>query len=202
MRIVFALALMLVMSPVVAQEADPTAATRGLMPFILAGMIAYVTRRMAIGGWLFYFYLGLCLSVVITTFMAVSSLPNLNPEGWDMFYWWMAVLDYIPLLMATAASFIFGVRLLFRSQRNSGNLRIMRFALLAVVIFNVTSIFIGGRFFPEDESGNVLSAFGAVFSSIWCVYWFVSRRVKYVMTLGDHEWNYEDFKSGGAPEAG
>lgn len=102
MRIVFALALMLVMSPVVAQEADPTAATRGFMPFILAGMIAYVTRRMAIGGWLFYFYLGLCLSAVITTFMAVSSLPNLNPEGWDMFYWWMAVLDYIPLLMAMA----------------------------------------------------------------------------------------------------
>jgi len=187
--------LILAVPPVLAQGAGPTGASRALLPFLMAAAIAYLTRRRAIGGWLFYFYLGLFLSVFFVAAMAVPTISNLNPEGWEPFYWWMAVIDYVPWLLATVATFIFGFRLLIKSQRTQNNVIKMRYAMLAVLICSVIGTFISFRYFPDDEGGNVLSAFSLVSSAVWCLYWFVSERVQYVLTRGDTAWDYKEFRN-------
>ena len=88
--------------------------------------------------------------------------------------------------------FAIGVILLFKSQRNSKNLKMMRSAMLAMIIFSLISGFIAYRFWPEE--GLVFELFQVGYALIWSLYWFVSRRVKYLMTRGDLEWNYDQFK--------
>ena len=80
--------------------------------FVLA-LLGYVSRKRVIGGWLLLFYLGLVFGSVFTILMAIPSLQDLNPEGWEPRYWWLAVLDYIPWLLAYLATLILGIRAAF-----------------------------------------------------------------------------------------
>ncbi|MDJ0712447.1 MAG: DUF2569 family protein [Woeseiaceae bacterium] len=175
-----------------AQEADPTAAARGLMPFILAAMIAYVTRRMPIGGWLFYFYLGLIFSPVLAIVLAYPVIGDyFQPSLWyDLRTYWLSFLSYIPWLASLIAVFLASIRLIVPSQRNRGNAMFLRYSLLALVIISIVGLVIEIVYFPDDA---ILSVISAISASIMCLYFFVSRRVKYVFDNWSGSWDYDDF---------
>jgi FtsH-binding integral membrane protein len=103
------------------------------------------------------------------------------------------VLGYIPWLLAYGATVVLGFRAAIFKERRT--LTHMRVAMVALVVFGWISVFINFQFFSEDGAANFLGAYTAVVSSLWCAYWFLSRRVEHVMTLGNSEWNYEEFKN-------
>ncbi len=158
---------------------------------LLMALIGYLSRRRAIGGWLLLFYIGLVAGSAFIILMAMPSLKNLNPDEWDPFYWWLAVLDYIPWLLAYLAALILGIRAAF--LRDQKALMQMRIAMVALVVTSWIGVYISFQFFVEDSAGSFMSTYSAVAASLWCIYWFVSRRVKNVMTLGDNEWDYDAF---------
>lgn len=160
--------------------------------FVALG-IAYVTRRRAVGGWLFYFYMTMFGSMAVSMLLVFPSLSTLAEDGWDAFYWWMAVLDLIPWLIATVLTWFFGIRLLFKKFRSTNNLKAMRYAMVSVLLFSIVRVVITFRVFPNDPS-LVQNFIGLITSTIWCFYWLFSKRVTYVMTLGNESWNYKEFK--------
>jgi len=194
MRFVIALAAMLTTGPAIAQEADPTAAGRAVLPFAMAGMIAYVTRRMAIGGWLFYMYLGIILGAPITAVMAYPVIRDyFQPSLWyDTTTYLLGAASYLPLLAAHFAVFVLAVRLMFRSQRNRANAMALRYALLALLAANIAGTFIDAYYFENEV---LLNIFSMVVNTIMCLYFFGSKRVKYVFDNWTGAWNYEDFQT-------
>ncbi len=189
-RIAALIALLALAVPAHAEATNPGTA---LAPLFVALGIAYVTRRMAIGGWLFYYYLGLYVSAPIMVLSAVASFTNLQPSGWeDKALYAFVVLSYIPWFLAFTLNLIFSTRLLFKSQRNEKNTKIVRYVLLALVITSAAGVVIDYIYFPEDVPLDILSL---ISSSIWCLYFFFSKRVKYVLARWTGEWNYDAFKS-------
>jgi hypothetical protein len=186
------IALVVTPSFALAQQADPTAATRGLMPFILAGMIAYVTRRMAIGGWLFYFYVGLMLGPVLAVALAYPVIGDyFQPSLWqDAKTYWLSFFSYLPWLASLIVVFLSAARLIFRSQRNRANAMLLRYSLIALVVTGIIGLVIELVYFPEDA---ILSVISTVFASLLCLYFFVSKRVKYVFDNWSGKWSYDDF---------
>lgn len=181
-------------SPALAQGEASTNPGRALYPILIAAGIAYVTRRRAIGGWLFYYYLVLYLSSALAVLMAIATLPNLHPDGWDTFYWMLAVISYVPWLLSKLAELIWGSRLLIRSQRTARNLGIMRRIFGTQVALLIVSLIIGYAYFPEDENGNLMDIISLIVASVWCAYFYVSKRVRYVLAGGARDWSYEAFR--------
>jgi hypothetical protein len=192
MKFLFVIPLLLFGFPAFGQEGDPVAVTRVLTPLIII-FVFYLTRRRAVGGWLSYYYYNLFMGGLFAVATAMTSLENLNSEGRDTFHWWMSVVDYVPGQVALIAELIFGVRLLFRSQRNKRNLMLMRYSTLATFVSSIVSSVVTYKYFPDD-GGGFLTSLHLIASLTWCWYWFISKRVEYVMTRGNLEWNYEEFK--------
>jgi hypothetical protein len=186
------IALIVAPSFSLAQQADPTAATRGLMPFILAGMIAYATRRMAIGGWLFYSYIGLMLGPVLAVALAYSVIGDyFQPSLWhDAKTYWLSFFSYLPWLASLIVVFLSAARLILPSQRNRANAMLLRYSLVALVVTGIIGLVIELVYFPEDATLSVISTVSA---SLLCLYFFVSKRVKYVFDNWSGKWSYDDF---------
>ena len=97
--------------------------------------IAYVTRRMSIGGWLFYYYLQLYGTILFTMLLSAVIVDNLQPTGWeDKALYTLFVLSVVPMYLVKALEVIFATRLLVKSQRNEKNVKVVRYILLASVI--------------------------------------------------------------------
>ncbi len=174
--------------PAYAASTNPGAA--GAPLFIAIG-IAYVTRRRSIGGWLLYYYLQLYGAVLITTLLIATIADNLQPTGWeDKALYTLFVISVVPALLLKALEAIFATRLLVKSQRNEKNVKIVRYILLTSVIINAISLAIDYYHFH----GNLpLSIFALIFSSIWCLYFFLSYRVEYVLSRWTGMWDYDSF---------
>jgi len=165
-----------------------------LTPILVALGIAYVTRRRAIGGWLFYFYLSVFGSIAISWVFVIPALKTLflDTEIRD-FYWWISAVDYLLPLAASFALWILAIRLLFKKQRVTRNLTAMKYATAIAVAANLVSAYISTKYFAGDPSSG-LTYLSLVSSIIWCAYWLLSKRVQYVMTRGNVPWDYEEFK--------
>ncbi|MEH6565777.1 MAG: DUF2569 family protein [Halopseudomonas sp.] len=177
----------------IAQQQEPLrGATTGLMPLILVALIVYSTRKMAIGGWLFYFYIGLILGPVITAMLVYPVIGEyFQPSLWyDLQTYWLSFFSAIPGLLASLVVSIFAVRLLFASQRNKRNTMLLRYALLGQVALGIIGAVIDLLYFAEDAA---LSLIFLIPTSIMCLYFFFSPRVKYVLENWNGDWNYNDF---------
>lgn len=177
----------------IAQQHDPLrGATTGLMPLILVALIVYSTRKMAIGGWLFYFYIGLILGPFISAILVYPVIGEyFQPSLWyDLKTYWLSFFSAIPGLVSSLVVSIFAVRLLFPSQRNRRNTMLLRYALLGQVTLGIIGAVIDLLYFAEEA---VLSMIALVPTSIICLYFLFSQRVKYVLDNWNGRWNYNDF---------
>jgi hypothetical protein len=167
-------------------------------PLVIALGVAYVTRRMSIGGWLFYYYLQLYCNVLITVLLSIVMIDNLQPTGWeDKTLYTLFVLSIVPIFFVKAIEGIFATRLLVKSQRNEKNVKVLRYILLASVIIDVASVAINYYHFHDNVP---FSIFALITSSIWCLYFFRSYRVDYVLSRWTGVWIYDSFKEKKAAE--
>jgi hypothetical protein len=191
------LALILSLFPFSAHAASTNFGFAGAPLFVALG-IAYVTRRMSIGGWLFYYYLQLYGTVLITTLLGAMIADNLQPAGWeDKALYALFVLTVVPTLLLKTIETIFATRLLVKSQRNEKNVKVVRYILLTSVVISTGSLVIDFYHFRDNL---LLSIFGLVFSFLWCLYFFLSHRVDYVLSHWNGVWNYDSFKGQRIPE--
>jgi len=147
---------------------------------------------MSIGGWLFYYYLQLYGTILFTMLLSAVIVDNLQPTGWeDKALYTLFVLSVVPMYLVKALEVIFATRLLVKSQRNEKNVKVVRYILLASVIIGVAGLAIDYYHFRDNLP---LSIFALIFSSIWCLYFFSSYRVDYVLSRWTGVWNYDSFK--------
>jgi len=161
-------------------------------PLFIALGIACVTRRMSIGGWLFYYYLQLFGSLLLSLLLGGLMIEDLNPEGWeDSALYTLFVITTVPLILIKIVETLFATRLLIKSQRNAKNIKVLRYVLLASVIVYIISLPIDYYHFPDNV---VFSVLGLIFASIWTLYFFCSFRVNYVFSNWSGTWDYQSFK--------
>jgi hypothetical protein len=147
---------------------------------------------MAIGGWLFYYYLQLYANVLIIVLLSFVMIDNFQPTGWeDKTLYILFVLSIIPMFLVKAIEAIFATRLLVKPQRNEKNVKVVRYILLASVIIDVTSIAINYYHFHDNVP---FSIYTLITSFIWCLYFFRSYRVDYVLSRWTGVWIYDSFK--------
>lgn len=175
-----------------AQQADPTSVPRFLVPIFLAGMIAYLTRRLAIGGWLFYFYIGLLLGPMFALVLAYPDIGGyLQPSRWqDLKTYLLSFFSYVPWLVCQLVVFLCAVRLIFKSQRNRANAMLLRYALLALAASGALAWIIEINYFPGYA---LFSAISAVWAGFVCLYFFTSKRVRSVFDNWSGSWSYDNF---------
>jgi hypothetical protein len=179
--------------PPAALAASTTSPNAGAISLWVAAGIAYLTRRRAIGGWLFYYYLQLYGGALFTLLLSAQLIDNLKTTGWpSAALHTLFVLSVVPSLLVQALELLFATRLLFRSQRNAKNLALLRYVLVASVVAAISGLAIDSVHFSGDVP---LSVFGLIVSSIWCLYFFVSRRVKHVFAVSPNTWSYEEFQA-------
>lgn len=184
----------LLASPVLAQDPNPAASINRITgPLFIAAGIAYVTRRKAVGGWLFYFYLILTLQVVFIAFLLIAELKTTILEGWDPFYYWLSWADYLSYALAKVVCLVFGLRLWFEAQRTAKNLKYMRIILGVVLLTSISRIAMNNLVWQEYDQ-TILYGIALLSSLLWFSYWLVSRRVKYVFNLQGKAFAYDDFK--------
>jgi hypothetical protein len=168
-----------------ATTSQPANNTLGSWLFVAFG-IAYLTRRRAIGGWLFYYYLQLYGSFLVSLVFLPSILSNLNPAGWDTnARYTMFLLSTVPVLVMQYTEVISASVLLKR--RNEPTLRFLRVILIGLAIASGAAFAIDAQYFPESVPIDGLTLFFAV---IWSVYLFVSKRVKSVFI--ENSWAHRD----------
>ena len=184
----------LVASTVWAQDPNPAASINLITaPLFIAAGIAYVTRRMAIGGWLFYFYLILIMQMLLVAFMFVGEIKTTSIEGWDPFYYWLSWADYLSYALAKTVCLGFGIRLWSKAQRTQKNLRYMRI-ILGIVLLTAISRAVMNSLVWQEDIQTILGGVALFSSVLWFTYWLVSRRVKYIFTLQGTAFSYDDFK--------
>jgi hypothetical protein len=177
-----------------AQDSNPAASiNRITAPLFIAAGIAYVTRRMAIGGWLFYFYLILIMQVAFLGFTLWLEIEATSMEGWDPFYYWLSWADFLSYAIAKIVCLIFAIRFWSEAQRTLENLKYMRIILGIVLATAIGRIAMNSMVWLEQDSTILL--FIPLFSAVlWFTYWLVSRRVKYIFDLQGESFDYDEFK--------
>lgn len=159
-------------------------------PLFLAFAIAYLTRRMAIGGWLFYFYLQLYVSLPFWLLVFASTeLKYLSPAEWNSselyaFY----LLSTIPSNIAMLAETIFATMLLF--QRDLAHVQYLRRTLIGYVIIASITVIVDVAYF-NSTSTVTFDVLMLSFATIWCFYFYRSDRVRWVFI--ENKWNHESF---------
>ena len=111
----FGLVLVVSMFPFPAYAASMNSSVTYGAPLAIAVGIAYVTRRMSIGGWLFYYYLQLYANVLITVLLSFVVINNMQPTGWgDKTLYTLFVLSIVAMFLVKAIEAIFATRLLVK----------------------------------------------------------------------------------------
>ena len=186
----FGVALIISLSPAFAYAAPTDNIRTMATPIILALAIAYVTRRMAIGGWLFYYYLMVFAPFFIFAFV---EFKYLHPDNWDdSWLYAQLILPTIPLILLKVMEIFVAVRLLFKSQRNSQNVLVLKYVLIVSVVAWAMDIIVDYNYYKDDLDRSV---FGFTFKLIWVLYFYFSSRVNYVLCNWPGSWDYQSFKT-------
>jgi hypothetical protein len=149
-------------------------------------LIAYLTRRQKIGGWLLYYYMQLYLSLLVLLAGTFVSLEYFNPGRWartDLYIWYL--LSTVPPISSQLFETAAGTYLLARPTEQ--NVRRLQYAIGALLATTVVALLIDVKFF-DDASSLALDTLTIVFSTIWLAYFRVSVRVRRVFV--ERNWVY------------
>jgi hypothetical protein len=156
-------------------------------------LIAYLSRRREIGGWLLYFYMQLYVSLVLTVLLTVPYIRYFNPTLWartDLYVWYL--FSTCPAFIAQVAETFIGTRML--SRRTEAGVRALRFSIGALFVTTAISWIVDLKFFEdggaESTGTTVMDVMTLAFSAIWLAYFYKSIRVRRVFI--EHNWTYVD----------
>jgi hypothetical protein len=178
--------MLIAASPAFAASGDTPRQPLAGVGLLVTLAIVYLSRRRAIGGWLFYFYVQLYLSLAVSLILIPQVISNLNPRQWDnSSLYVMFFLSVVPVLAVEVTEVIVATRLLFR--RNENNVRILRNTLLALAIASGTAIAIDLVYFRDVSL--FFDVLTLAFAIVWTLYFSKSRRVRSVFI--DNNWTYD-----------
>jgi Protein of unknown function (DUF2569) len=155
---------------------------------VLGFLIAYLSRKHAIGGWLLYYYIQLYISFIFIAFILVIAFGEFLPDKWsrsDLYVWFL--LSWVPPILANVWEIAAATYLLKR--RTEKNLIGLRYAIWALLITTVVSCGIDFQVFNDVWT---LSLEGIIlfFATIWLLYFYKSVRVRRVFV--DKNWIYAE----------
>lgn len=156
-------------------------------------VLAYLSRRQEIGGWLLYYYMQLLLSMAMTCVLIPGIAEQIQPDRWENVssYVWH-VLGTVPLLAFGVIEVVFASVLLFR--RNEATLRLLRLTQVALVIASVASLGIDITYF--DDPGSIfVDSHSLLFAVIWALYFRKSTRVKKVFVEHTWWWSHDGYRA-------
>jgi hypothetical protein len=175
-------ALLLDLVPVAsAADASTTAATSTPSAGGLVLLIAYLTRRREIGGWLMLYYWGLYSGAAVTLFLVASTIGNLAPGQWAAIPTWRYLCAVISSLLPVAfifAEVIAGSMLL--AKRNFATLKLLRLVLIGYLLADAIAVGLNLAIYIKPWDESALNIYSAIVGSIWLAYFYVSTRVKAV----------------------
>lgn len=141
---------------------------------LIAGIIAALRRKQAIGGWLFYFFcqvgLGLMLIGVTTHWRRYLPAAWADPGQYMLFT--VSNLSRIALLMVIAALSVVLLR-----TREWRWVAALKYALICYGFLTLLKLLVDDLWFPESQRLDLLSL---AFPCVWMVYFDASRRVRWV----------------------
>jgi hypothetical protein len=154
-----------------------------LMGILVCATLAFLRRREAIGGWLFYFFFALYAGFASVPFTIEPHLKLLNSNNWPVksqYHWYL--VGTLPLEMLYLATLLAAAALLV--ARTEGRLKVLRLVILLALIADV----ICGTLivFHLPLEGLSLANFtGALSALFWSLYFMDSVRVKKVFITHD-----------------
>jgi hypothetical protein len=181
-----------------AQTGSGSSAASGVLAGpLIWGLICFLTRKRAIGGWLLYLYVGLLISgIAILASLAAAHWPSFSPTYWTgAFGYYLLFLVYqVPGHIVGLVLWLFAIRMLFKSQRNSKNLGNFQKLLFATVLFNAIGLIIilvsGAEVLADPDPALDIWFTGVAL--LMAAYFYRSQRVK--MVLGDNYWDHQYLK--------
>jgi hypothetical protein len=165
-----------------AQEANSSGGFRAYGAFGL--LIAYLTRKSAIGGWLLMYYFATYGGVLFTLGMTIATLNNFNPNNYaDVTHYVMVMSDVTistALILGTA---IVSTALLMKKCRGLRVFSLLKQFLLGSLIMSLLSV--GVDLIYQLWDSIPLDIYGLIVSAIWYFYIVRSVRVEHVFVLQD-----------------
>ena len=156
-------------------------------PGFLFLLIAYMSRRREIGGWLMLYYIGLYLGGIVSLVLVATTVGNLAPgpgvPGWK---YRLAVLSIFLPTSALAAEIIFGTLLL--TKRTPEILHALQRVMWMFIAANVVALAIDASVFTADPTAAATDIYSLLVGSIWLAYFYKSVRVQAVFVT--HTWTY------------
>lgn len=178
----------LIAYPSLALGAEQTNAPGGFRAYGALGLlIAYLTRKSAIGGWLLMYYISIYSGLLVVLVTTIVSFNNFNPNNWPDITRYVIVMSditiTIALLIATA---IVSTALLMKKYRGRTLYSLLKQFLLASVIMSFASL--GADFIYQQWDQTPLDVYSIIVDLIWYFYIVRSERVQHVFVM-------QDFKS-------
>jgi len=180
---------MLAYGEVMAASSDNPAVPAGGAGMLIPFAIAYLSRKRAIGGWLFFFYLQLYFSFVVSLLFIPQALENLKPSEWgDSLQYVMFFLSVVPVFILGLIELFVATLLLFR--RTKHNVKLLRKVLIGMIVASGSAVWIDYSYF-QDDPFIVFDVVSLLFAVIWLSYFYKARRVKLVFI--DRNWTYTPY---------
>ncbi len=153
----------------------------GLFAFSL--LIVYLTRKSAIGGWLFYYYYSVYWSLFPGLIRYAVFFSNLNPSLWqNQTQYVISAGARVVESVALIGSGVLSTMLLFRKCRSPANLFLLNKFLLATLIMFFVSLTLDYIHPPGWIAFDIANLIG---SAVRYLYIVRSRRVQHVFLLQD-----------------
>jgi len=143
---------------------------------LACGAVAILRRKLAIGGWLFYFFCQVLLGLALVA--AGTHWKYYSPREWNepfpYFLFAVSSLSRMVLLAVIAA-----ICILLVETRARRWVAVLQFALATYAFLTVLKLPVDAWCYPSATARDALSL---AFPVAWMVYFSVSVRVKTVLT--------------------
>ncbi len=158
---------------------------------IIWAIICYARRKLPIGGWLLYYFVGVYSGLIVSLILLIATFSNYNPVEWgNKFHYFLFIITTIPGQIFLLAQVVLSFFLISQKRRDWKYIEILKKILLADVIFSICSIPIDASLWPQNIFFDI---YPAILSLIWFFYFKKSVRVEYVFK--NKQWNWEAMQS-------
>ena len=172
-----------------AADASTTATTTTPSFGVVFLLIAYLTRRREIGGWLMLYFWGTFSGAVLTIVLVGLSIGGLAPSKWTAVatshYIYAVISGLLPVAFIIAQAVVAGM-LLFK--KDLATVKLLRYVLIGYIISNAIAVGLNYIIYIKPLNESVLNIYSTIIACIWLTYFYVSTRVKSVFI--DHTWTY------------
>jgi glucan phosphoethanolaminetransferase (alkaline phosphatase superfamily) len=191
-----ALILLIVIYPSFASASENSVRTSssasGVLILLIIGYICSRKRHEPIGGWLLFYFIqvffGVFIVPIVFLIFTKDVIDNLSPVGWEsigmysifLFHSLVGIIYYLCYLAILVVSILIAKNI----SRFGKMLKLLRRLLLSVVVLSIVLMLIDIGYKSDYIA---LEIYSTLMLSLWCIYFFKSKRVKDVARQTESE---------------